>query len=158
MYASSTSGEKGCISIVKHTKCQELGLLLHVCIKMPHFRQLFKKPVKPYAILVPGTGMQCCPDVISYLLPQCLLFTAYPLKQLKYNKIMVKESLSSSKQSNQCKKNPREWNTFPLGFIMREKFYACIKNCRRKWGQRKRNNILFLGIIAYLQKVIVGRG
>lgn len=146
MHASTTPGEKRLdFNYVKHTKCQELGLLLHVFIKMPNFWQLFKKPVKSCVILVPGTEMQCCPDVISYLLPQCLLLTAYPLKQLKCNKIMVKESLSSSKQSNQCKKNPREWNTFPLGFIIREKFYTCIKNHRRKWGQRKQEEHSFSG-------------
>lgn len=142
---------------VKHTKCQELGLLPHVFIKMLNSWQLFKKPVKPCVILVPGTERQCCPGVIPYLLPQCLLLTAYPLKQLKCNKIMVKESLSSSKQCNQCKQNPRECNTCPLGFIMREKIYTCIKSHRRKWGQKKQEGLFFLGIIAYLQKIIVGR-
>lgn len=57
-------------------------------------------------MLILSTDMQYSPDTISYLLPQCLLSTVHPLKQLKRNKIMVKES--SNKQIILSQKNPMQ--------------------------------------------------
>lgn len=74
-----------------HTK-QELSKCMQKKLKLPCFWQLFKKVKKKKAMLILGTDMQCSPGTIPYLLPQCLLASvSYPLKQLKCNKIIVKE-------------------------------------------------------------------
>lgn len=119
-------------------------------LKLPYFWQRSQSLKKPSTIVILSTKMQYSPDTISYLLPQCLLSTVYPLKQLKHNKIMVKESSNKPFWVRRILCN----EALNLEVIAKEKEYYISKKNHRKNGKRKQDErSLCLGITTSLWKV-----